>query len=72
MAAEKNLSTACFKAYDICGWVPDELNEELAYRLGRAFAAFLRPEKVAVDRESGRIRDELCCTEGFKTFNNFE
>lgn len=28
----------CFKAYDIRGRVPDELNEEIAYRLGRAFA----------------------------------
>ena len=26
---------ACFKAYDIRGRVPDELNEELAYRIGR-------------------------------------
>ena len=32
--AEKALSTPCFKAYDIRGRVPDELNEELAYRLG--------------------------------------
>jgi len=28
----------CFKAYDIRGRVPDELNEDIAYRLGRAFA----------------------------------
>lgn len=28
----------CFKAYDIRGRVPDELNEHIAYRLGRAFA----------------------------------
>jgi phosphomannomutase/phosphomannomutase/phosphoglucomutase len=52
MAAEKTLSTSCFKAYDIRGRVPDELNEELACRLGRAFAAFLRPEKVAVGRDA--------------------
>ena len=48
---DKTVSTACFKAYDIRGRVPDELNEELAYRLGRAFAAFLKPEKVAVGRD---------------------
>ncbi|MEA3348332.1 MAG: phosphomannomutase [Pseudomonadota bacterium] len=45
---DKTISTACFKAYDIRGRVPDELNEELAYRLGRAFTAFLKPAKVAV------------------------
>ncbi|MCD6429674.1 MAG: phosphomannomutase [Deltaproteobacteria bacterium] len=48
---EKTISTSCFKAYDIRGRVPDELNEELAYRVGRAFAAFLEPEKVAVGRD---------------------
>lgn len=29
---------ACFKAYDVRGVVPDELNPELAYAIGRAFA----------------------------------
>ncbi|MCD6533413.1 MAG: phosphomannomutase [Deltaproteobacteria bacterium] len=48
---EKTISTACFKAYDIRGRVPDELNEELAYRLGRAFAVFIKPKKVAVGRD---------------------
>ena len=47
----KNISTACFKAYDIRGRVPDELNDELAYRLGRAFAAFLKPQQVAVGQD---------------------
>ncbi len=47
----KEISTACFKAYDIRGRVPDELNEELAYRLGRAFAAFLKPKQVAVGQD---------------------
>jgi phosphomannomutase / phosphoglucomutase len=38
----------CFKAYDIRGRVPDELNEEVAYRLGRAFARTVGPGKVVV------------------------
>ena len=33
-----NLTKAAFKAYDIRGRVPEELNEELAYRVGRVFA----------------------------------
>ncbi len=49
--AVKEISTSCFKAYDIRGRVPDELNEELAYRLGRAFAAFLKPKQVAVGQD---------------------
>ena len=48
---DKTISTTCFKAYDIRGRVPDELNEELAYRLGRAFTTFLKPTKVAVGRD---------------------
>jgi len=31
----------CFKAYDIRGRVPDELNEDVAARIGQACAAFL-------------------------------
>ena len=37
-----------FKAYDIRGHIPDELDEALAYDIGRAFAAFVRPQRVAV------------------------
>ena len=42
---------SCFKAYDVRGRVPEELNEDLAYKIGRGFAAFLRPAKVALGRD---------------------
>ncbi len=42
---------ACFKAYDIRGRVPDELNPQLARDIGRAYAALLAPRKVAVGRD---------------------
>lgn len=38
----------CFKAYDIRGRVPDELNEDIAYRLGRAFARTVGEGAVVV------------------------
>ena len=41
----------CFKAYDIRGRIPSELNEDLAYRIGQSYAAFVRPKKVAVGRD---------------------
>ena len=41
----------CFKAYDIRGRVPDELNEDIAYRVGRAFADILRPTDVVIGRD---------------------
>jgi len=37
-----------FKAYDVRGRIPDELNESLAYDIGRAYAAFVKPQRVAV------------------------
>lgn len=41
----------CFKAYDIRGRVPDELNEDIAYRIGRAFAMLFQPRRVAVGHD---------------------
>ncbi|MEH6504167.1 MAG: phosphomannomutase CpsG [Cycloclasticus sp.] len=38
----------CFKAYDIRGQLGEELNEEIAYRIGRAFGQFLNAKKVVV------------------------
>ena len=38
----------CFKAYDIRGRLPDQLNEEIAWRIGRAYAAELSPRSVVV------------------------
>ena len=53
----------CFKAYDVRGRVPEDLDEAIAYRIGRAYAAFLNPKTVAVGRDvrltSGSIAGEL-------------
>ena len=38
----------CFKAYDVRGRIPDELNTDVAYRIGRAYAEFLQPKSVVV------------------------
>jgi phosphomannomutase/phosphomannomutase/phosphoglucomutase len=43
--------SSCFKAYDVRGRIPDELNPEAVYRIGRAYAAFLSPSRVAVGRD---------------------
>jgi phosphomannomutase len=40
-----------FKAYDIRGIYPEEFNEEIALKIGRAFVAYLHPQKVAVGRD---------------------
>jgi phosphomannomutase/phosphomannomutase/phosphoglucomutase len=45
------LNLSAFKAYDIRGRIPDELNPELVYQVGRAYAAFVRPKRVCVGRD---------------------
>ncbi len=42
---------SCFKAYDIRGRVPEQLNEEIAYRIGRAFVTFLNAKTVVVGHD---------------------
>ncbi len=39
---------SCFKAYDVRGKLGDELNEEIAYRIGRAYAQHLNAKRVVV------------------------
>lgn len=41
----------CFKAYDVRGKVPQALNEQIAYEIGRAFAVELNAKKVAVGHD---------------------
>lgn len=45
------LTTKAFKAYDIRGRIPDELNEEIAFAIGRAYAEFLSPGEVVVGHD---------------------
>ena len=44
-----------FKAYDLRGKVPEDLNEDIAYKIGRAYAALYQPGTVAVGYD---IRNE--------------
>ena len=46
-----NIDPSIFKAYDIRGLYPGELNEETAYAIGRGFAAYLKAATVAVSRD---------------------
>jgi len=41
----------CFKAYDIRGRLPDELNTDIAYRIGRAYAQVVKPRQVVTGRD---------------------
>jgi phosphomannomutase len=46
-----NVNPGIFKAYDIRGIYPTELNEDAAYAIGRAFVTFLGVQQVLVGRD---------------------
>ena len=45
------VNPSIFKAYDIRGVYPEDLNEAIAYAIGRAFVTFLKPDTVIVGRD---------------------
>lgn len=47
-------SLTCFKAYDIRGQLGTQLNEDIAYRIARAFARFLKPRRIVL---GGDVRE---------------
>jgi len=53
----------CFKAYDVRGQIPNQLNADVCYRIGNAAAAFLDAECVVVGRDmrlsSGEFSDAV-------------
>ena len=49
----------CFKAYDIRGRIPDQLNTDIAYRIGNATAAFLGAKRVVIGRDMRLSSAEL-------------
>jgi phosphomannomutase len=57
LAAMSNLT--CFKAYDIRGKLGDELNNDIAYRIGRAFGEIYQLKKVVVGGDIRLTSEEL-------------
>jgi phosphomannomutase len=53
------ISIECFKAYDIRGRIPDQLNSDIAYRIGNATAAFLDAKRVVIGRDMRLSSAEL-------------
>jgi phosphomannomutase len=49
----------CFKAYDIRGRVPGELNSDIAFRLGAAYAQRFAPKRLALGRDVRHSSPEL-------------
>src|SRR5678815_2994228 len=45
------IDTSIFKAYDIRGLYPGEINEEVARQIGRGFVAYLNAKQIGVSRD---------------------
>src|ERR1700748_2550193 len=45
------LNPGIFKAYDVRGTYPTEVNEDAARAIGAAFVAYLKPKRIAVGRD---------------------
>lgn len=54
------IDISCFKAYDIRGRVPDQLNEDIAWRIGRATAMYLKPRTMVVGHDIRLSSRALC------------
>ena len=50
----------CFMAYDIRGRIPDQLNEEIAFRIAQGYAEFLKPKQVVIGRDIRLSSCSLC------------
>lgn len=50
----------CFKAYDVRGRIPDQINEDIAYRIGAAFAQVIKPKKVVVGYDIRLTSPSFC------------
>ncbi|MBM4326120.1 MAG: phosphomannomutase [Deltaproteobacteria bacterium] len=59
MTVSQTESLRCFKAYDVRGRIPDEFNEEMAYKIGRAYATLISPKKVCIGRDVRLSSEEI-------------
>jgi len=46
-----NINSGVFKAYDVRGLYPEEVNEEVARAIGAGFVAYLKAKRIAVGRD---------------------
>jgi phosphomannomutase len=58
------ITIECFKAYDIRGQIPSQINPDVAYRIGNATAEYLKASKIVVGRDirlsSQELTDAMC------------
>ena len=53
------MKLSCFKAYDIRGRIGEELNEDIARRIGLAYAQYLGAKRVVVGGDTRLTSESL-------------
>jgi len=63
------ISPDIFKAYDVRGVYPNDLNEDIAYKIGRAYIAYLGATRVVISRDMRVSSPTICAAfiEGART-----
>ena len=56
---EQKINPAIFKAYDIRGIYPSDINREVAYNIGRALVSYTKSKKVAIGYDMRESSGEL-------------
>ena len=51
-----SINPSIFKAYDVRGLYPQEVNEDAARLIGRAFVAYLDAKRIAVSRDMPAVQ----------------
>ena len=54
------MKLSAFKAYDLRGRIPDEINEDIAYAVGSAYATWLQPRRVVVGHDIRLSSPAIC------------
>lgn len=49
--SNNNIDSSIFKAYDIRGIYPEQINEQMAYQIAQAYCKFINPKTVVVGRD---------------------
>jgi phosphomannomutase len=49
--SQREIDPSIFKAYDIRGLVPQQLDDDIAYRIGRAFVSAMKCKRVVVGHD---------------------
>jgi len=54
-----NIDPSIFKAYDIRGIYPDNINEEIAYKIGQGYVNFAKPQGEVMVGMDVRLHSEV-------------